>query len=530
VLLHDIARRAARERPGALALICGGRSWSFAQLEQRTQRLACALGALAPRGARIALLAENRPEGIECYYGVPRAAQCLVLLNYRLAGRELAQLLADCGAEVLIGERALLDRVAPHAAELSRLHTRVALDAPGPGELAWEDLLERGAGAPEPARGEAGELAWIIYTSGTTGRPKGAMLTHANLVAGVLSSVLTRPIGPDERYLYPFPLCHISGHNLVALHFCGLPVVLLRRFEPAALVEAVLEHRVTSVSLAPTMLAMLIDDPALGDAELPSLRSIRYGASSIPAELLRRAMARLRCDFWQGYGMTELAGNVLSLDAEAHRRGLADEPQLLRAAGRPSPLVDLRIVDADGRELPDGSVGELAVRGDQVFAGYWNDPTASADALRGGWLLTGDVCQRDREGFYYVLDRKKDLIITGGENVASREVEDVLHLHASVREAAVIGIPDPRWGESICAVVALRPGHAPGAEALIAHVREHLAGYKKPRRVMFVDALPRNAGGKVLKAELRERLGHELAGKPSWARSEPQASAGSDEA
>ena len=520
MLFHDIALRAARERPNATALLCEGRAWSFAELAERTRRLACGLGGLAPRGARLALLAENLPEGIECYYGVPRAGQCLVLLNYRLAGRELAQTLADCGAEVLIGERALLERVAPHLPGLPALHTRVALDAVATGELAYEALLERGAHASEPARGEAGELAWIIYTSGTTGRAKGAMLTHANLVAGVLSSVLTRPIGPDERYLYPFPLCHISGHNLVALQLCGLPVVLLRRFEPAALVDAVARHRVTSVSLAPTMLAMLLDDPALASADLSSLRAIRYGASSIPAELLRRAMERLRCDFWQGYGMTELAGNVLSLDAIAHRRGLAGEPQLLRAAGKTSPLVDLRIVDAEGRELPDGEIGEIAVRGDQVCAGYWNDPAGTREALRGGWLFTGDVGQRDAEGFYYVLDRKKDLIITGGENVASREVEDVLHLHPGVREAAVVGIPDAHWGESICAVIAPRPGTRPEPDALIAHVREHLAGYKKPRHVVFVDALPRNAGGKVLKAELRARLREELR-KPSEARSEP---------
>jgi acyl-CoA synthetase (AMP-forming)/AMP-acid ligase II len=513
VLFCDIALRAARERPGATALSFGEKSWTFAQLEQRTRALACALAARAPRGARIALLAENLPEGIECYYGVPRAGQCLVLLNYRLAGRELAQQLADCGAAVLIGERALLDRLAPHADGLRELHTRVALDTPQTGELAYAALLEEGARAPEPARGEPGELAWILYTSGTTGRAKGVTLTHANLVAGVLSSVLTRPIGPGEVYLYPFPLCHISGHNLVALHLCGLPVVLLRRFEPAALFQAVARWRVTSMSLAPTMLALLLDDPALGRADLATLRAIRYGASSIPAELLRRAMERLRCDFWQGYGMTELAGNVLSLDAAAHRRGLAGEPQLLRAAGRPSPLVDMKIVDGDGRELPDGSVGEIAVRGDQVCTGYWNDPAASAEALRGGWLFTGDVGQRDSEGFYYVLDRKKDLIITGGENVASREVEDVLHLHPGVREAAVIGIPDPRWGESICAVIAPRPGEKPDVESLIAHVRAHLAGYKKPRHVIYVEALPRNAAGKVLKAELRAHVRAEL-GEP----------------
>jgi long-chain acyl-CoA synthetase len=283
-------------------------------------------------------------------------------------------------------------------------------------------------------------------------------------------------------------------------------VALLRRFEPAALFEAVARERVTSVSLAPTMLAMLLDDPEFSRADLGSLRSVRYGASSIPVELLRRAMAQLRCDFWQGYGMTELAGNVLSLDAEAHRRGLAGETHLLRAAGRPSPLVDLRIVDPEGRELGDGEVGEIAVRGDQVCAGYWNDPEATRAALRDDWLLTGDVGTRDAEGFFSILDRKKDLIITGGENVASREIEDVLHLHPGVREAAVIGIPDPRWGESICAVIAPRPGTRPTPEELIAHVREHLAGYKKPRHVAFVVALPRNAGGKVLKAELRQSL------------------------
>jgi acyl-CoA synthetase (AMP-forming)/AMP-acid ligase II len=323
------------------------------------------------------------------------------------------------------------------------------------------------------------------------------MLTHASLLAAVTATAAARPVAADAIYGYPFPLCHVAGYNVLLHHHHGRPVVLLPGFSPTVLCEAIARHEITTISLAPTMVASLLDDPALSSADLSSLRAVSYGASAMPTEVLRLAVERLGCDFTQGYGMTELSGNAVFLGAEEHRRALTDRPHLLGAAGRTAPGVDLRILDD----------GEIAIRAPQVMAGYWEDPDATEASLApGGWFRTGDVGRLDDDGYLYVVDRKKDVIVTGGENVASREVEDVLHLHPSVAAAAVVGVPDRTWGERVAAFVVPRPGETIDATALEALVREHLAGYKVPRLWEVVDELPANASGKVLKRELRDRL------------------------
>jgi acyl-CoA synthetase (AMP-forming)/AMP-acid ligase II len=504
MFLDDILDNAAREAPDQPALHCGGDSWTFAALERWVAELAAGLGSLARPGDRVAILAENHPAVVAAYYAVPRAGMCLVLLNYRLAAPELAAMLRDSGARVLIGERDLLDRLHSSLAECPDLAVRVAIDAARAGEIHLDQVPADAAS--QPVARTADDLAWLIYTSGTTGRAKGAMLSHANLIAGLVAASLGRPVHADDRYLYPFPLCHVSGYNVCVHHLHRRPVVLLRRFEPGAVIDAVDRHRVTSMSLAPTMIAMLLDDPRTAGADFSTVRSIGYGAAAIPVAVLRRAIERFGCDFAQGYGMTELAGNAVFLDAAAHRRGLAGEPHLLAAAGQPGPLIGLRIVDEGGADVPAGTVGEIAVRGPQVTAGYWGDAAGTAACMRDGWFQTGDLGRRDAEGFLYIVDRKKDIVVTGGENVSSREVEDVLHMHPGVREASVIGEPDPRWGENVCAFVAVRDGATVGEAELIEFVRAHLAGYKRPKRVLFVDELPKNASGKVAKVELRERL------------------------
>ncbi len=505
MLLDQVLENAAREAPSETALVFGDEQWSFAELDARVDRLCAALQTVAGAGDRIAVLAENHPAVVDAYYAVPRAGMCLVLLNYRLAGRELAAMLADCGARAVIGERVHLDRLCEAGIPPSVEH-RIAIDSARPEEIAFADFAASAPATPAPCDRAAEDVAWLIYTSGTTGRPKGAMLSHANLIAGLVAASLGRPVHASDRYLYPFPLCHVSGHNVCVFHLHRRPVVLLRRFTAGAVLDAIERHRVTTMSLAPTMIAMLLDDPGLGDVDLDCLRSVAYGASAIPAAVLRRGLDRLRCDFGQGYGMTELSGNAVFLDAEAHRRGLEGEPHLLTAAGKPGPLLGLRILDPDGADVAAGEAGEIAVRGPQVTAGYWANPEATAASMVDGWFRTGDIGRRDAEGFLYVVDRKKDIIVTGGENVASREVEDVLHMHPAVREVAVVGEPDPRWGENVCAFVALRAGEHVEEGELIDLVRDNLAGYKKPKRVIFVDELPKNSSGKIVKNELRARL------------------------
>jgi acyl-CoA synthetase (AMP-forming)/AMP-acid ligase II len=273
-------------------------------------------------------------------------------------------------------------------------------------------------------------------------------------------------------------------------------VMLLPGFEPAGVLDAVRSHRVTCVSLAPTMLAMLLDHPGLDPGGFATVRQVAYGASSMPPDLLRRGTEILDVGFAQGYGMTELSGNAVFLDEEDHRQALADRPHLLAAAGRPAPGVEIRLSDD----------GEILVRGDQVMAGYWDDADATAAAIVDGWLRTGDLGRLDPDGILYVVDRSKDIVITGGENVSSREVEDVLADHPAVGQVAVIGIPDERWGEAVCAVVVPRQGADVVLADLVAHTRGRLGGFKQPRRLVLVDQLPVNAGGKVLKRELRARV------------------------
>jgi len=514
VRLHDVVDHAAGSAPDAPALIDGDHVSTFAGLADRVGRAAAFVAGCTAPGDRIAVVGENHRSWVDAYYGVPRAGRILVFGNHRLAAPELRSVLERSGSRILVGPATELDRIDPPATV-----TRIDLDAWEAG-LADADPDPGAATAPAPGDAAPGD-AWIIYTSGTTGRSKGAVLTHASVLAAVRASDACRTVPPDEVYLLPFPLAHIAGYNVVHHHARGVPVVLLARFDPADFVATVARRRVTSASLAATMLHALLghlDQHPEAVADLASLRQIHYGAAPMPTPVLRAARERLGVDFSQGYGMTELSGNAVFLDAETHRRGLAGDDAVLRAAGRPAPGVSVRVVDDDRRPVPVGSPGEIEVRAPQVMDRYWEEPAATATALADGWLRTGDVGRLDPDGLLTIVDRKKDVIVTGGENVSSLEVEQVVHTVPAVGEVAVVGVPDPRWGENVCAVVVARPGAAGDddalAEAVVAAVRAELAGYKTPRHVVVVDALPKNATGKVVKAELRawlaehpERLG-----------------------
>ena len=464
MLLHEIVDRAAERAPDGPALVvhATGETISFAALAERIARASAIAAAASPAGGRVAFMGENGAEWIAAYYGVPRAGRILTFVNHRLAP--------------------------PEVAAIVRRSRAVFVDD-------WS-VPPDGAITPAPAA-DPSAVAWLIYTSGTTGAPKGAKLTHASLLAALDVTAASRPVADDDVYLFPFPLCHVAGYNVLNHHRHGRPVVLLRRFEPAAFVEAANEHGATSTSLAATMLSALLDHLDTSGAAVPTLRTIAYGAAPMPAALLRRATDVLGCEFTQGYGMTELSGNAVFLGPDDHRRALAGDERLLHAAGRPGPGVELRIADD----------GEILVRAAQVTAGYWDDPEATAAAFTDdGFFRTGDVGRLDDDGLLTIVDRKKDVIVNGGENASPREAEDVLHAHPAVRDVAVVGVPDPHWGENVCAVVVRRPGTDVAAGALVDAVRDRLAGFKRPRHVVFVDDLPRNASGKIVKPALRRWL------------------------
>jgi acyl-CoA synthetase (AMP-forming)/AMP-acid ligase II len=485
MLLHEVIGQIASRDPDSVALIDGDRSFTFADLHQRIRRSIGVLAAHARPGDRVAVIGANHHGWIDLYYAVPASRCVLVFLNHRLSSAEINELLARSGASTIIGDRGQLDRI-DH-------DSLVSFD--------WEqwELALASATPVEPSAADANALAWLLFTSGTTAAPKGAMLTHRNVLAAVAASTAARPVEPDDVYVFPFPLCHVAGYNVVHRHTNSRPVVLVDRFDAAGFCDAVHRSRVTSTSLAATMVASLLDhlEAHPSDVEkLSSLRSVAYGASPMSVTLLRRTHDLLGVDFAQGYGMTELAGNAVFLDAQAHRRGLEGDEELLRAAGTPAPGVEIRLA-ADG---------EILVRADQVMAGYWNDEEATSAALSDGWLHTGDIGRFDSHGLLHVVDRSKDIIITGGENVSSREVEDVLITADGVDRVAVVGIADPHWGEMVCAVVVARDRHRFDEQAMLIHARARLAGFKIPKRVILVERLPVNASGKVLKNELRGQL------------------------
>ena len=522
--ISDVVAFAAMRAPEVTALEFEGRAWSYRELHADACRLAHGLGGIARPGDRVAVLTENNPEYVLAYYGVPLAGMALVFVNYRLAPREVVDLLSDATPTVLVTEAKFLDTARAAAEAVGSIRTIVTVDGPADGALEFAALLE-GRPATEPAPPDEDAPAWLLYTSGTTGRAKGAVLTHRNVVAAVVNAGVSWQRGDEDHgvsqhvvSLCPWPLCHIAGYGVLVSHLAADTVVLLRRYDPEGFLAAVQDHRVTSTTVAPTMLAMLLRHPAFDSYDTSSITRIGYGSAPMPVATLREGMRRFpNASFQTGFGMTELAGNVLVHSAEDHVAAAAGRTELLASVGRPMAVSAVRVVDETGADCAPDEVGELVVRGDQVCSGYWHRPDASTEAFRDGWFHSGDLARRDAEGYFYIVDRKKDMILTGGENVYSREVEEVLHHHPAVAAAAVVGAPDEVWGERVVAVIEPMAGQRPTETDIREFCAGQLAGYKCPRQVLIVDELPRNTVGKVLKRELRDRVRDavDTAGSPS---------------
>jgi acyl-CoA synthetase (AMP-forming)/AMP-acid ligase II len=494
-----LLRRHAAERPDAPALTVGEQTWTYARLAARSAQTAQALLASGVQpGDRVAVLTRNCAEYYELIHACGLCGAILVGLNWRLAAAEIAAIVADARPVVAIvgpQERDLLDPDNARAAGIRRV---VAL---GPDYEAWR--------APAPLSdpghvGAAEEVAMLLYTSGTTGLPKGVMLTNENLsYTRRLGQVWG--MGPASVNLVAMPMFHIGGTGYgMSTMAVGGHTVLVREVDPPQIVQAIGRHRVTHAFFVPAVVQMLLQVPGVEQADWSSLQLLMYGASPIGEVLLREAMRVMRCNFIQAYGMTETAGTIVDLFPPDHD---PDGPRagLLRSCGRALPWVELRIVDpATARDLPVGEVGEVWVRSRMVMKGYWNQPAATRETIvQDGWLRTGDAAYQDAEGYVFLYDRYKDMIISGGENVYPAEVENALAHHPALLEAAAIGVPDARWGETVKAVVVLRPGQQATEREIIDFARTRLAKYKCPTSVDFMDTLPRNASGKLLKRELR---------------------------
>lgn len=509
--LTQAVRRACLIRRDGTAVIDGTVRLSWGEFADRVARLAAAFRALGLKpGGRIVLLALNSHRSLECFYAAMQAGGVIVPLNHRLGLHEITAQANDCAPQIVV--------LGPDFAELAEALRRApdgtardlidcSAQTPPPGFHGYEQLV---ASHPpvEDALRHGDDLACLLYTSGTTSAAKGVMLSHANFCANTANVV--PELGMDEStvHLHHGPLFHVaSAARLFSTTHVAGTHVFLPRFVAGEVIAEIARTGVTHATFVPTMFRMMLDDPALGQADLSSLRCVSYGSAAMPEPLLREFMAALPdVRLLQSYGMTELSPVVTILGWRDHLPQAAGSGRL-RSAGRPAMTAEVAIVGPDDRPLPSGRHGEIVARGPMVMQGYWNRPDLTAEALRGGWMHTGDVGYFDADGYLYVVDRLKDMIITGGENVWSQEVENALAAHPAVSQCAVIGKPDPFWGEAVHAVVTLREGMAASEAELIAHCRDLIAHYKCPRSVDIRDRpMPLSGANKILKSQLRDEL------------------------
>ena len=504
-------RKSASFRADSTAIIAGGARFSHGEMRDRIARLASSLRKLGIRANdRVAILAANGSPYVECYFAVLWAGGIAVPMNSRFSLPEMIEQARDAEPSILICDDAFLETALqiPEACPSIAAVIAVAPRQRGlPKVYDYETLIAENEGCDDALR-SGDDIACLFYTGGTTGKAKGVMLSHRNI--WVNAFVTARSFGFDEETvaLHAGPLFHLgAGARVYTTSLLGGQHVVIPRFAPLEVLDAIARHKVTVATFVPTMLAMILQAPELDSYDLSSLRLITYGASPMPEAVLQECLRRFPgIRFAQSYGMTELSPVATILGPDDH---LPSAPRhRLRSAGRPLASAEVRVADAEDRTLKCGEIGEILVRGPMVMMGYWRQPELTAKTLRGGWMHTGDSGYFDEDGYLYISDRIKDMIITGGENVYSIEVENAIVSHPDVLQCAVIGIPDAKWGEAVHAVVVRRPGSVISAADVIAHCRAAIAGYKCPRSVAFsADPLPLSSVNKVNKDVLR---------KPYW--------------
>jgi acyl-CoA synthetase (AMP-forming)/AMP-acid ligase II len=504
VQITQFLRRAVQTRPDCVASECDGRTRTWREFEARVAALAGALAGLGYQpGDRIGMLALNCDRYLEYFFAMAWGGFVFVPINTRLAPPEVQFWLQDSGCSALFIDDTFLPMLKDLRAELRHV-VRVGDGGAPEGVLAYEDLIANGAAGPDAGK-RGDDLAGIFYTGGTTGRSKGVMLSHRNIVANAMLCATQFGLGADVVYLHAAPMFHLAdGASTFLVTAMGGKHVYMPRFEPGAFLDTVARFRVSATLLVPTMINMVVNHPKVEATDTSSLRFVLYGASPMPEAVIRRAFQALpHTGFMQAYGQSEAAPCMTFLPPSEHATEGANAVHL-KSAGRAALGCEVRINDENDDEAPRGVVGEICGRGDNVMLGYWRQPEMTAKTLRNGWLHTGDGGYMDADGYVYVVDRMKDMIISGGENVYSAEVEQALYQHPAVAECAVIGVPDPHWGERVHAVVRLKAGASPTAEAIIAHCQTLIAHYKCPREVAFrAEPLPLSGAGKILKTELR---------------------------
>jgi len=502
--LGDIARFHARERPEAIALTFEGRETTFAEFNKHTNQVANALIAAGVKhGEHVAYVGKNSDHYFELLFGAAKMGAITSPIGWRLAPPEIAYIIEDGRAPLVFVGPEVMDQAEAAVAQIENPPKIVPME--GPNSFAdWRDT----ASADDPGIAiTEDDVAVQLYTSGTTGRPKGVMLTNRNLLGGRLTAAEVdmgwNQWGPSDISLVAMPVAHIggTGWGMIGL-YNGAKGVVAREFDPFKVLDYIEKDHISKMFMVPAALQIVVNQPRAREVDYSRLEYILYGASPIPVDLLRECMEVFGCGFCQQYGMTETTGTIVYLPPEDH------DPKgnkRMRSAGLPMPGVEIKIIDAEGNTLPPNEVGEVATRSGANMKGYWRLDEATKETVDDeGWLRTGDAGYLDEDGYLYIHDRVKDMIISGAENIYPAEVENAVYGHPDVAEVAVIGIPDERWGESVKAIVALKPGAEPNPASIIAFARERIASFKVPKSVDFIDALPRNASGKILRRQLRE--------------------------
>jgi long-chain acyl-CoA synthetase len=504
--LRDVSTRNATIFGDKVALIFEGSRVTYQELDDRVNRLANALIGLGCRKSdRLTILSENTHKYIEVYFAAAKAGMSVTPLNFRLSDKELVHIVNDSEAGVFIAGAGYEDRSLELKRDLKNIKSWVSLDKRTDGYLYYEDLLKEASASDPLIPVDEDDMAILMYTGGTTGLPKGVMLSHRNLLTSAYGFIIACSFARHDTQCFVLPLFHISLWPALCQLMVGGTLVIVRRPELEDIVRHIQDEKCTHINLVPTILGWILSLPNLDEFDLSSLRLITYAGSPIAPEVLRRAILKFGNIMAQAYGLTEAAPLVSFLMQEDHALD-GPKTKLLTSVGKEGPVVEARVFDENEIQVKPGEIGEIVARGKNIMMGYWKNPELTEATLRGGWLHTGDMGTVDEEGYIYLLDRKADMIVTGGENVYPKETEDVLYEHPAVQECAVVSAPDDRWGERVQATVVLTAGLTATEEELINHCKTKLAGYKCPKTIEFWEELPKTPVGKILRRDVKRHF------------------------